>query len=201
MNNHPIFKNVDISKYQNKLFIRNYPQDSLVFSEDENCLGLGIILSGQLTISTLSNNDKEYTINIIDENDIFGENLLFTDNNKYLGDGIATKNLRIIIIKKELLLEMFSDKIFLENYLHLIANKNTKLRQRLKLLSQKTIEDRIMFYLYSEQKRLKTKTIPILNKEILANTLNIPRPSLSRELIKLKEKGLIDYAKYFIKIL
>ena len=52
----------------------------------------------------------------------------------------------------------------------------------------------------SETKKLKTNIIPILSKEDLAMKLNIPRPSLSRELIKLKEQGIIDYNKNYIEL-
>ena len=71
----------------------------------------------------------------------------------------------------------------------------------MKLLSQKSIENKIMFYLYSEKKKRNTNVINIPSKEKLAQLLNIPRPSLSRELIKLKEKKIILYDKYKITIL
>lgn len=35
----------------------------------------------------------------------------------------------------------------------------------------------------------------------MAELLNIPRPSLSRELIKMKEDGIIDYHKNKLKII
>ena len=96
---------------------------------------------------------------------------------------------------------MFKDQTFLLNFLSIIAKKSTDLRNRLKLLSHKSIEERILFYLDSEKKRLKTNKIPIKSKEVLAKLLNIPRPSLSRELIKLKDKGIIDYNRYNITLL
>lgn len=201
MNKHPLFKNMSLEVYKNDLIIEKYPVDSLLFTEGEECDSLGVILSGKITISTLTNLDKEYVINILGENDIFGENLLFTKNNHYLGDAIVTEELEIIFIKKEKLIQMFSNKTFLINYLTVISEKNTLVRQRLKLFSQKNIEDRIMFFLINERKRLNSNKIPIKSKEDLALLLNIPRPSLSRELIKLKEKGLITYNKYFINLL
>ena len=84
--------------------------------------------------------------------------------------------------------------------INIITQKNMEVRGRLKLLSQKTIEERIMFYLISEVKKEGTKKIKIKSKEDLAHTLNIPRPSLSRELIKLKEQGIINYNKNHIEI-
>ena len=96
---------------------------------------------------------------------------------------------------------MFKDQTFLLNFLSIASKKSTDLRNRLKLLSHKSIEERILFYLDSEKKRLNTKKIPIKSKESLAQLLNIPRPSLSRELIKLKEKGIIEYNRYHIILL
>jgi CRP-like cAMP-binding protein len=200
MNKHPLFNNVDLNHIKKQLHTKTYNENTLIFSEGEKCNSLGVIISGELTISTLTNYDKEYTINILGKNDIFGENLLFNEDNAYLGDGIITKESKILFISKELLLELLTNRTFLTNYLSIISKNAMEVRQRLKLLSQKSISDRILFYLNSESKRLRTNIIPIKNKEILANTLNIPRPSLSRELINLKRNNLIEYDKKTITL-
>lgn len=40
-----------------------------------------------------------------------------------------------------------------------------------------------------------------MTKEKIAESLGITRPSLSRELINMKDEGLIDYSRNYIKIL
>ena len=40
-----------------------------------------------------------------------------------------------------------------------------------------------------------------MTKQKLSEILGIPRPSLSRELINMKDLGIIDYSRDFIKIL
>ena len=40
-----------------------------------------------------------------------------------------------------------------------------------------------------------------MTKQKLSEVLGIPRPSLSRELINMKNDNIIDYSKDFIKIL
>lgn len=201
MNRHPLFKNVDINKYKNKFNVISYPENTLIFHEGEMCEKLGIILTGQIIISTLTKLEKEYVINVLNKDDLFGDTLLFTDNKSYLGDGITSKETKILYIYKEYLLEMFKDENFLINFLSITSKKSMDLRNRLKLLSHSKIEDRILFYLSSKSKELKTNIIPIKSKESLAKILNIPRPSLSRELIILKEKGVLDYDKHYIAIL
>ena len=200
MHKHPLFNNINHNIIPKHLNIISYPKDTLLFSEGEECKFLGVILSGEVKISTLTSKDNEYTISILKDNDIFGENLLFNQNNLFLGDGIVTKDAKIIFIEKDILLELLKNTTFMCNFLNIITQKNMEVRGRLKLLSQKTIEERIMFYLISEVKKEGTKKIKIKSKEDLAHTLNIPRPSLSRELIKLKEKGVIDYDKHFIEL-
>ena len=198
MYNHPLFLNVDLKKYEKYFNIKKYKQNVLLFHEGEECQNIGIILKGQLVISTITALNKEYTINILNKNDLFGDTLLFSEKTLYLGNGIISKDAEILLISKELLLEMFKDQQFLLNFLSLVSKKSMDLRNRLKLLSHKTIEERIMFYLDNEKKRLNTNKIPVKSKEKLAQLLNIPRPSLSRELIKLKKKKIIDYNRHFI---
>ena len=201
MDKHPLFKNVDLKKFQQDFIIKKYPANTLLFHEGEECGSVGIILKGQVIISTITKMDKEYIINVLNKGDLFGDTLLFSDKTIYLGEGIISKDSEILFLSRELLLEMFKEQTFLLNYLSIITKKSKDLRERLKLLSHKSIEDRILFYLSSESKRLNSNKIPIKSKEALAQLLNIPRPSLSRELINLKEKGIIEYNRYFIKLM
>ena len=198
---HPLFNNVDYQKYKNLYKIETFKKGSIIFNEGDICDSIALVIEGEIHISTLTTDDKEYIILSLFKNDFFGENLLFNSNKEYLGDCISITDSKIILINKTDLFKLFENKTILENYLTLTSNKNTNLRNKLKLYSQKSITDRIMFYLISEQKRLNTNVIPINGKESLAKLLNIPRPSLSRELINLKSKGLIDYDKYTITIL
>ena len=201
MNNHPLFLNINLKKYEHNLIYKSFPANTLVFHEGEECDALGIILKGQLVISTMTSLDKEYVINVLKKDDLFGDTLLFSGKTDYLGDGITKMDTDILFISKELLLEMFKEQAFLLNFLSIITKKSIDIRNRLKLLSHKSIEERILFYLDFQSKRLNTKKIPIKSKEDLAQLLNIPRPSLSRELIKLKEKNFIDYNRYYITLM
>jgi CRP-like cAMP-binding protein len=136
----------------------------------------------------------------LNKNDTFGEFLLFSNNPTYLGDIIANPNTKIGFIKKQDLLTLLKDPIILENYLCMLSKKSMANQEKIKIYSQNNIEDRILFYLFEESKKTNSKIIKIKSKENLALLLNIPRPSLSRSLIKLKEKSLIDYDKHSIKL-
>lgn len=180
---------------------KNYPRGALLFNEGDICKSLGIILEGEITISTLTALDKEYTINVLTKGMMFGETLLFTDNNKFLGDIIATRDTRIAFINKNKLLVLLQKTPILEVYLKTLALKSQALNARVKLLSQKNLRDKVLFFLFEERKRQNTNLIKITSKENIASLLNIPRPSLSREISKLQNEGLIKSAKRTIEIL
>ena len=55
MYRHPLFKKVDLKHYKNQINIKKYNENTLIFSEGEKCISLGLILSGELKISTLAN--------------------------------------------------------------------------------------------------------------------------------------------------
>ena len=199
MKSHPLFKNIN-KDYSNHFMIKNYKKETLIFNEKEECKYLALILEGEVHISTLTYNDKEYTISVLNKNDTFGEFLLFSNNTQYLGDIIASSNTKIAFIDKSNLLELLQDKVILENYLKLLSKKSMANQEKIKIYSQKNIEDRILFYLFEESKKKNSKIIKIKSKENLALLLNIPRPSLSRSLIKLKNESLIEYDKHSITL-
>ena len=196
---HPLFNNTNFD-YSNYLIIKEYNSKSLVFSEKEKCEYLALILEGEVHISTLTYNEKEYTITVLNKFDTFGEFLLFSDEPIYLGDIIASPNTKLALISKNNLLTLLKDQNILQNYLHMLSKRSMANQEKIKIYSQNNIEDRILFYLFEESKKQNTKTIKIKSKENLALLLNIPRPSLSRSLIKLKEESLIEYDRYSITL-
>ena len=176
------------------LRIKTYKKNQVIFNEEEECTSIAIIIKGQISISTYTLLEKTYDIKTLNENDIFGTFLIFSSNPYYLGNVISLKDSTIAFINKNDLYTIISkNKNFYNSYMNLISKSVMKLQDKVKILSQKTIREKILFYIKNEIKRTKSKTIKINSKEELAKILNIPRPSLSRELILLKEDGYIFY--------
>ncbi len=177
---------------------KTFDKEQVVFDEGAKCYGIGIVIEGEILIKTFTYNIKEEIITIIKENNIFGQYLLFSKNNTYLGMGIASRKTKIAYISKtNLLLLLSSNKAFLEEYLKLICDEAVKIKQQAKLLAHKNIRDRIMFYLMNHQ---KDKIVYLKSVTFLANTLSIPRPSISRELTNMENDGLIKRAGKLIYI-
>jgi len=182
--------------------IKKYKAKSVIFTEGHECQHLGIVLKGEIEISTTTYLQKEFSIKALGPDDIFGENLLFSSGGVYLGNVISKTDSEIALIGKADLLKLLSsDPTLLEDYLRALSDSHMLLQQKIKILSQKSVAEKIMFYLGECSKKIHSLTIPLKSKEHLAAYLNIPRPSLSRELISLKNEGMIDYNRHSITIL
>lgn len=177
----------------------NYPKRYTVFTEDDQCKKIGIILYGQIKLSQFSYEGKEIKLSVLNPGDIFGDFLIYADHPYYPGHLITTKPTSVVYIDKDRLnyLLKHSDtfrEYFLKNY----SKKATQLNEHQKILSQQSLRDKLLMWLKLNQKYYNDKHIPITSKTALAKYLNTQRPSLSRVLKTLKEEGIIDYSKTHI---
>ena len=173
-------------KEKEKISYLNLKQNQILFHEGEECKSIFIIIEGQITILNYSLNGNEEIIPILNKNDVFGNALIFSNNNYYLGEIIATKPTKLAIINKNELISLLqNNKSFLECYINLIAEKTIKFTIKTKLLSHKNIRSRILYYLEINNYSIK-KNISFLAKELV-----LPRPSVSREISKMINEEII----------
>ena len=190
-----IFNFIPIEKFKRK----TYKKNDVIYSEGEKCNNFSIIQKGQVLITTFTETEREYAINVLNAGSSFGELLLFSNLDCYLGNIVATRETTILnISRNDLLNELAKNPILMQGFLELISSEAMALQTRNKILLQNSLRDKILFYLNERKKLENTNQFYIDSKESLARYLNIPRPSLSRELISMKEDGLIDFNRHYI---
>ena len=177
--------------------IKKYNKNEIIFSEGLLCNYIGIIIHGNIVISTITNNYKEEIINSITDNQIFGNNLIFSSSPYFLGNIIALNNCEIAFISKTNLTNIFkNNEKFLLKYLELVSDSILEEKRKNKLLLHKNIRDRILYYFNNEQKKKGHVTIKSIAD--LARILSLPRPSVSREIYKLIKENIIEYNNKYI---
>lgn len=178
---------------------KDYKKNEIIFSEGIICNYIGIVIEGSIIISTITYNDNEEIINIINKNKIFGNNLIFSKSPIFLGDIVSLVNTKIAFISKNNLKLLFKEnEDFLYKYLEILSSQVIEEKQKSKLLLHKNIRDRILYYFNDEQK--KKGLIKIKSVAELARTLSLPRPSVSREINKLIRENIIEYNNKIIII-
>lgn len=180
-----------------------YKKGQIIAHEDEPCTTLGVILKGQVEIQRLYSNGKTIVLSRFGKGDVFGEAILFASTSAYPATVAAVTECEILYINKDEILKIFTqNEVALNNFLVLLSNKIMILNSKIKNISFKSIRQKVINYILVKSKDGMIKHITLKeNKEVIAAELGIPRPSLSREFINLRELGYIAFNRNSIDIL
>lgn len=183
--------------------IKTYGKNGIIADELSPCHSIGIVLKGNVEIKKIYSSGKVVTLASLGEGSIFGEVIIFSDMQRYPSHVHATTATEVLYISKEDLELLCHDhKIFMTNVLTLLSNRILMLNRKISFLSYNTLRQKIAHYLLGEYKKKKSLmfTLPV-SRKMMAEQLGVPRPSLSREFMKLKDEGIIDYESKAIKII
>ena len=182
--------------------IKKYAKNDIIALEDDVCTSIGLVLEGNVDIKrTLGS--KVVHLSSFSKGSVFGEVIAFSDINIYPATVISSTNSEVMFISKEDFIKFCThNEEFLGMFLNTLTNKIFLLNKSITNLTFSNIRQKLCNFLVNEYKVQKTKNIKLnMTKQKLSEYLGITRPSLSRELINMKELGLIDYSRSHILIL
>lgn len=184
------------TKELGKLKFIKLSKEQTLFNENDVCEYVGVVLKGLISISSYSFKGNEIIYNQLVEGDLFGNNLIFSDDPIYKGNVIAKSKSQVALISKEnLIFLMQTNKEFLVQFLNKQSNFGKTLNSKIKLLSFDGAEERLQYYLFINKNKIRFSTVTAL-----ANELQIKRETLSRLLSKLIKEGKIIKDKNYIKL-
>lgn len=169
---------------RNNTILTNIKKDNII----------GIILEGYIQIVKTDYNGNRTIIEDLYENDIFSSKMSNISNNEY--SVITKEDTKVIIIYfNEILNNDLNTSYynqFLKNLLYIMSDKMTNINNRIEILSNKTIRNKLLAYFKIMSKRNNSKVIYLPYTFIdLADYLGVDRSAMYRELRNLKEEGLI----------
>jgi CRP-like cAMP-binding protein len=175
--------------------IQEYQKNSLVYVEEEVCDSIAIILRGAVELQTIFPSGKVITHMELGVAEVFAEAMIFSTHNQFPVTVQTKTPTTLLLIKKDKLIHgLLHHPILLENFLMLLSNKLYQMNAKVKILSLSTLRKKIAMYLLEESKQKKSTSFEIpLNRKRLSEHLAVERPSLSRELVHMKELGMIDF--------
>ena len=182
--------------------ITDYQAGQIIAIEGDPLTEIGLILEGTLEVQKNYPSGKTVTINQLSTGDIFGEVTIFSSKKIFPSTIFSSTDSKIMFVNKGKILRFcFQNDKFFKNLLQLLSEKILILDNRLCLLSRETIRQKICFYLIERYREEQTLTIhTAVSREKMAEQFAITRPSLSRELNKMKREGLIDLDRDAITI-
>lgn len=193
-----LFRGVDeeaLDAYLKKLGAREREVASgeYIFREEDEAKGLYILFEGMVEVEKNDGSGKRQMVNRFDKPDtVFGEVYLFLEDRPYDFACRAVKDSRLLFVPKEAFDPAGGAlaQRLTQNMLQVLAKKAYFLNQKMLILSAGSIRKKIARHLLF--KNPGGEPMMLMNREELADYLAVPRPSLSRELMKMHREGYID---------
>lgn len=183
--------------------IVSFNKNDIIAIEGSPCEKIGLVLKGNVDIKRILTSNSVIHISSFGVGNIFGEVIAFSDTNKYPATVISATSTKIMFINKYDFIKFCTQHPdFLSIFLNDLTNKIITLNKSITLLSLTSIRQKISNFLLHEYTIQNSLFIKLnMTKQKLSEALGVPRPSLSRELINMRDLELIDFSRDFIKIL
>lgn len=186
--------------------IISYKKDEMIFFMDDKPENLFVLIEGAVSVCYDSLEGKRNIITTINqEGDLFGEVFLFLNKKTYENYTVAVTDTKVLKMPKEYLYVTCGENcsfhtMLTSNMLSILAGKAYYLNQKLNILSGHTLRQKLCKLLIRNSSK-DGDVVLQMNREELADFLNVARPSLSRELMKMQDEGIITIDKNKIKII
>ncbi len=163
---------------------------------------IGIMLSGSADVVRYDINGVRTIIENLGEQGIFGEFFTYPSSGRSYMEIVAEKDCEILFVRRSELVKRCEKacrchSMVVENMLELMTEKAVSLSERIEVLSQRTIEGKLISFLQiTEDKTAEGKDPQIpFSTTVLSDYLCVNRSALQREIAKLKKSGVLTISK------
>lgn len=183
---------LNLSKCVNS-YEQSFKNKELIISNWHHKKQLGFIVNGAANIVKTDINGNQTIIKELKENDIFSYQFFTTFEDEFYI--ISSNNTNVIFIDYYNLLKNCSKSCPFHNTLvlnlfELLVNEARELNEKLELLSQKTVRDKVLFFIKKRMNENNIFTVTTSYKAI-SQYLFVDRSNLMRELNKMEEEKII----------
>lgn len=188
--------------------VKSYRPGMCIADFSETGDKIGIVLSGSAVMVKYDINGVRTIIEKLEEQSIFGEFFTFAGQHRNSVEVIAETPCEVMYVRYSELTKRCENACschsrVVENLLRLMSEKAISLSERIEVLSQRTIEEKLISCLQIiEEKTPKGKTPQIpFSTTALSDYLCVNRSALQREITKLKNRGVLTINKRGFRLL
>lgn len=183
-----------------------YRTDTVVIEEGSKTSMFGLLLSGFGRSYKADRQGNVITITLLREGSEIGVLLASSPEQKSPVSVSVEKGCRILFISYDSLIGSCSrncpcHRQLIRNFVKIVAEKGLVLHERLDCLLRPSARSKILAYLkkFSPLSENGAFTVP-LDRNAMAEYLNMDRSALSRELSNMKKDGIIDFHKSTFRV-
>ena len=192
---------LDLLNGQYKIF--SYKNGDLVLAQGDVFNHLYIIKQGKVSAEMLDALGRNTTIEELEPSKLIAPAFLFATKNRIPVDVIARTETLIIRITVDKLTEMMQkEKLILQNYLNIVANRAYFLSEKIRSYRFGTIKSKWANYLL-EQVNLHQDTIFQIphSQQELADLFGVTRPAVAKALAQLTEMGIVKSDRKYFRVM
>ena len=187
--------------------VHSFKKNELVAVAGEKMAGMGLVLEGEVLVAKESAAGNRVIMAVDGPGVIFGEMAAFSPEGKWPATVIARGDTTIMFLPHWKIAgscenACSSHRLLVVNMLGILSDKARLLNRKVEYLLIRSLRGKICAFLLEQYKKAGRDTFMLpMNRNELADFLNVTRPSLSREMSRLREEGIIDFHMESIKIL
>lgn len=183
----------------------SYAKEELLFNMGDTPQRLYVLLKGAVAVCRDSAAGQRQIINTFQQpGELFGEVFVFLPEIPYSTYTVAQKDCTVLEMPRSFFFASCAEGCghhakLMQNMLLILAEKAYLLNQKLQLVAGTSLRQRISRTLLEQCSPDNTVRLQ-MNREAMADFLGTTRPSLSRELMKMQEEGLIHIKGSHVRI-
>lgn len=177
----------------------HYRKNETIAMAGEDQEVFGVVISGQVQVQKEDYAGNRLILGIFGPGEVFGEVPVFAGATRWPNSVQAMMNSEVLFIPYHKISEPCcrvcqSHRLLIANMLRIVARKALAMNGRISYLKLRGMREKLAAFLYEQYVQTGNRTFMIpMNREQLADYLNVSRPSMSRELGRIRDEGVIDY--------
>lgn len=186
--------------------IHKYSRNTSIAIAGEPFSGLGIITSGSAVVTKESASGDRLIMAVLGPGMLFGEIVAFSEAPVWPATVMAQEACEVIFLAAGRIVGQCEKQCpfhrqLIRNMLRILSDKALLLNRKVEYLSLPSVRAKVASYLMEHYRKAGTRVLMLpLDRNELADFLNVARPALSREMGRMRDEGIIDYHRSSVKI-
>jgi CRP/FNR family transcriptional regulator, dissimilatory nitrate respiration regulator len=187
--------------------IRVYQKHEYIAIAGYEMEGIGCLLEGEAKGVKEDILGNRTIVTLLQAGDIFGEMAAFSNQPQWPATIHAQQECTILFLPQQKLVGHSehvspSQQRLLHNMVKIMSEKALILSRKIDYLKMKSMRGRISTFLLEQWKKNKSQTLTLpMNRNELADFLGVSRPSMSREMGRMRDEGVIEFYRSSIRII
>lgn len=180
---------------------KSYKKGEYIFTAQDPPVTVGIVLTGTVHVIKEDFWGNRAILARVGSCGMFGEAFACAQVDKLPVSVVATELTEILFIDYKKIITTCSSAChfhtrLIQNMLHILAQKNLLLTQKMEHIVKRTTREKLLSYLSQQAVQAGSAYFSIpFNRQELADYLSVDRSALSSELGKLQKEGALDFHK------